>query len=457
MGMQFPKNFYYFWQNTSRLCREDECQPGAKSREAGRSGGNNPDASPILGRYSGFFRNTPQLCCGVGYWGAATSAHQVEGGNKNDWTEWEQQSLKLKVKNAKLKAWPDFILKNHPNPLQEENYISGAACDHYRRFPEDFDMAKALGHNAHRFSIEWSRIEPEEGKFNEKEIAHYREVVKALRTRGLEPFVTLWHWTLPLWVAQKGGWENSETVEYFSRYCGRIIQELKHEATFLVILNEPVLWASNAYRTGNFPPGKQNIVAAWRVLKNLKKAHRAAYGIAKKINPDFQVGITQNMGWFVPFFLRPFYDALMFNFPNAIAKETDFFGLDYYRKIPFFRRSRADSDIGWEIDPRGLYFVVKKVWRKFKKPIFILENGIADARDEKRAEFIRLHIAAMMRAMDEGADVRGYFYWSLLDNFEWENGFWPRFGLLEMDYKTTERKIRPSAWEYKKIIDESAS
>ena len=193
------------------------------------------------------------------YWGAATSAHQVGGGNYNDWTGYEKQSAKRKAQSAKQKEWPDFILKNYPNPLQEENYISGRACDHYNRFREDFDIAKSLGHNAHRFSIEWSRIEPEEGKFNEKEIEHYHEVIKALREREMEPFITLWHWTLPLWVAKKGGWASGHTVGNFVRYSERIAKEFQGEVKFWITLNEPSLWSGNAYLLGLLPPHKYNL------------------------------------------------------------------------------------------------------------------------------------------------------------------------------------------------------
>ncbi len=162
------------------------------------------------------------------YWGSATSAHQVEGGNINDWSEWEKANAEWLAKEATLRQaqginpWPDYILNNYPNPLQPQNYISGRACDHYNHFREDFDIAELLGHNAHRFSIEWSRIEPEEGKFDEKEIGHYREVVKALRERGLEPFVTLWHWTLPLWFAELGGFKKSINSFYFQRFVQRL-------------------------------------------------------------------------------------------------------------------------------------------------------------------------------------------------------------------------------------------
>ena len=393
------------------------------------------------------------------YFGSATSSHQVEGNNRNDWTEWEKENAKVKSQNVKLNppagGWPDFILQKYPNPLQEENYISGKACDHYSRFQEDFDIAKSLGHNAHRFSIEWSRIEPEEGKFDQKEIEHYREVIRALRERGMEPFVTLWHWTLPLWVSQRGGFENRETGAYFVRYCEKIAQEFKNDVTFFITLNEPVLWASNAYRIGNFPPQKKSFISFYKAFRNLHRVHAQTYHALKKINPDFQIGITQNIGYFDSVLFSPIYYFINFFFLKTVTFETDYIGIDYYRKIPFLRKSKPNSDIAWETYPQGLYFVHKEVWRRFKKPIFILENGIADAEDKNRARFIQEHLYWVKEAIKSGIDVRGYFYWSLLDNFEWEHGFWPRFGLVEVDYKTQERKTRESAKIYADIIKNS--
>ncbi|MBU3925676.1 family 1 glycosylhydrolase, partial [Patescibacteria group bacterium] len=143
-------------------------------------------------------------------WGSATSSHQVEGDNHNDWTVWEKENVKIKVQNAKFQNWPDYILNplaGGPNPLQEENYISGRACGHFDRFEEDFEILKSLNQNAYRFSLEWSRIEPVEGEFDLNVIKYYQEMIWSLRKRGIEPFVTLWHWTLPYWVAKNGGWQ----------------------------------------------------------------------------------------------------------------------------------------------------------------------------------------------------------------------------------------------------------
>ncbi len=397
------------------------------------------------------------------YWGAATSSHQVEGGNHNDWTEWEKSESRIKNLESSIrdgefrKKFPHHLWDKWPTPDDIENYISGRSSDHYNRFHEDFDIAKLFGHNAHRFSIEWSRIEPEEGKFDQEAIEHYRETVKALRERGMEPFVTLWHFTLPLWVKDLGGWENPRTINYFVRYCEKVAMEFQKDITFLITMNEPVLWASNAYRTGNFPPQKKNYWAFYKVFWNLHSAHARSYRVLKKINPSFQIGLTQNTGYFDSNLLRPVYYFLNFFFLSTIKSESDYIGIDYYRRIPFLRKSKANSDIGWETYPQGLYCVLKGTWRKFKKPIFVLENGIADAEDHYRPEFIRKHIEAVAQSIKEGVDIRGYFYWSLLDNFEWEKGFWPRFGLVEVDYRTQERRIRESAKVYAEIIKNSKS
>jgi len=386
------------------------------------------------------------------FWGAATSAHQAEGSNRNDWTEWERENARRLTEEAKKKQWSDFILQNYPNPLQEENYISGRACDHYNRFREDFDIARSLGHNAHRFSIEWSRIEPEEGKFDEREIEHYREVIRALRERGIEPFVTLWHWTLPSWVRDRGGWENKDTIRLFVRYCRRIVEAFSGDIKFWITLNEPNVYASHGYLKADWPPQKRSVVSYLRVMKNLAAAHRAAYQELKRAFPDVQVGIAQSVIYFSGLFSIVPSHFWNIWFLNKICSAQDFVGVNYY----FSNRKQGErSDVDSPIDPRGLYYMAKQLGR-YHAPLFITENGIADARDEKRAHFIREHLQWLAKAMAEGVDVRGYFYWSLLDNFEWASGFWPRFGLVEVDYRTMERRIRQSAWEYKKIVEGSA-
>ena len=372
------------------------------------------------------------------YWGAASSSHQVEGNTENDWTEFEKK-----------------------RGLEE----SGRATDHYNRFREDFDLAREIGHNAHRFSIEWSRIEPVEGEWDEKEIEHYREVISNLKARKIEPFITLWHWPVPIWFRDKGGWEWSGAPKAFERFVEKIVSEYPH-VKFWITLNEPNINSMNGYLKGKWPPGKHNLFSYFRVNKNLIQAHKNAYRKIKKNNSASQVGIAQNIVYFeaarnifINRFLQWFPDTFWnWYVLNRIRRFQDFIGINYYfhHRIDWgFNKNKNEevSDLGWEIYPHGLYEVLITATRMYKKPIYILENGIADAEDHKRARFIRDHVAQTKKALRHGVDVRGYFYWSLTDNFEWSHGFGPRFGLIEIDYDTMQRRIRGSALVYKEIIE----
>lgn len=351
-------------------------------------------------------------------WGSATSAYQVEGGNNNsDWEYW------------KVRA--------------------GRACDHYNRFEEDFDIAKTLNQNAHRLSIEWARIEPEKGKFDEREVEHYRQVLEALKKRKIRPLVTLHHFTNPVWVTDRGGWENPSVVGYFGSYVRYIVTQLSDLCDFWITINEPAVYVSEGYLYGNWPPGKRDPVKAYLVTKHMLQAHQSAYQIIHKIQPRAKVGIAYVMGYFrspVPF------DPLRFLEKKYIegAKVQDFIGLNYYRAIGWVN-NLPKSDVGWRIYPNGLYENLVDLKDQFGLPIYITENGIADEDDDQRADYITDHLVAVWRALDEGVDVQGYFYWSLLDNFEWARGFEPRFGLVEVDYKTMKRKVRPSAQVYARI------
>lgn len=398
-------------------------------------------------------------------WGSATASHQVEGGNVNDWSIWEKKNAERlakesKKKFGKLPVW-ESIKDEAENP---QNYISGIACDHYNRYEEDFDIVKSLGQNAFRFSIEWSRIEPEEGRFDEKEIEHYKKVIKALKVRGIEPFVTLWHWSNPLWISDIGGWENKEIVFYFGRYVKKIVTALDEDVKFWITLNEPDdIYSIFSYLKGVFPPQKRNIYKTIKVFINLIKSHKNAYKIIHENVKNAQVGIANNVVCYEVFnnnfinrILKIISDYFWnFLFLNKILDCQDFIGCNYYHhneiNYGFNKSKNKDrTDVGWNISPKGIYCVLNDL-KKYNLPIYITENGIADMMDQKREKFIKDHLIWIAKAMEEGLDVRGYLYWSLLDNFEWDKGFWPRFGLVEVDYKTLERKIRPSAYEYAKI------
>jgi len=384
------------------------------------------------------------------YWGAATSAHQIEGGNVNDWSEWEKGSAEDLAKRAEIR-WQKWQQKEFPEMFQARNYISGRACDHYHRFESDFDIAKSLNQNAHRFSIEWSRIEPREGFIDEKEIEHYRQVLSALKNRGIEPFVTLYHWPLPNWLAQKGGWLNPKAPYYFDRYVKIISERLFSQVNFWITLNEPIIYASHCYSRGLWPPQKKNIFQYLKVLGRLAMAHRLAYKSLHLIDLGCQVGIAENNIYFKRFALAGY----IFNkyFLGKIKDKQDFIGLNYYRSF-FKERVLSVSDLGWRVMPEGIYHVLMDL-KKYGRPIYITENGIADSKDKKRVQFIEDHLFWIHKAIEQGVNVKGYFYWSLLDNFEWDKGFWPRFGLVKVDYQTFERQVRPSAKIYAQICKEN--
>jgi beta-glucosidase len=363
---------------------------------------------------------------------------------------------------------------------------AGRLADSYNRYEEDFDIAKELGHNAHRFSIEWARIEPEEGKFDERELEHYREVLRALRARNLEPFVTLWHFTLPLWFSQSGGFERADSPQIFARYCSKVVEALGDDCQFFSTMNEPNVFGSNGWLRGSWPPfkrfaatdlisitnsgriyeskadkGLRPLFTYWRVMKNVAKAHNAAYDAIKKVNPRLDVSVVKHVIYFHANW-NPLnkLKAAVSNyawthiFMKRTYKKCDSIGLNYYFHKKFGDKTVYEkTDMDWDIYPEGILGSLKMLW-KYKKPIFVSEAGLADAADRYRADYIERQIAAVSQAIEQGVDVRGHMYWSLIDNYEWALGIEKKFGLVEIDYATLERKIRPSAWRYKELIAE---
>jgi len=406
-------------------------------------------------------------------WGTATSAHQVEGHNtNNDWWAWEQAG---RVKEP-----------------------SGTACDHYRRFREDFDLAKQLGHNTHRFSIEWSRIEPREGEFDEQAIAHYQEVVHALRQRQIEPVVTLHHFTNPLWLAKQDGWANPRVVDRFARYVRRVAEAL--DVRYWATINEPMVYVWMHYLAGTGPPGEHDLSRASRVIEHLVRAHVAAYHILHEVadgtGRQVRVGIATHLQPFLPCRRWWFPDRVVaslthqaynLGFLDAITEGRlrqpgkrpimipdgrdcmDFLGMHYYgRAFMRWGALRARERLGrrcdtrhhrqvternalnWDVYPPGIAEIIR--WgARYRRPVFITENGICTTDDAQRARFILRHLAWVAQAIQEGIPVIGYLYWSLLDNFEWAEGYRPRFGLIEMDYPTQTRRIRPSANRFSEV------
>ena len=389
-------------------------------------------------------------------WGSATAAHQIEGNNvHNDWWEWEHSGQRATELGKQNKNASD--------------YYSGIACDSYNRYEEDFDIAKSLNQNAHRLSIEWSRIEPKQGEYDHAEVEHYRKVLHALKSRGMKTFVTMHHYTVPAWFAQIGGFEKRENIKYFLNFVGKVTAELKNLINFVCVINEPEIYATFAYGVGKFPPQKHGIRRATLVGDHLAEAHVKSYKIIKAADPTIQVGTAQGISYrsysLMMKLFTGYAESLAYKrFLHRVINHTDFLGLQYYShqtvtfnfRPPFIhtapvKKGRPVNDLGWEIYPEGIFELLRRL-RKYGKPIYITENGTADAKDAFREKFIRDHLRMVYRAIKAGADVRGYFHWSLIDNFEWAEGFAPRFGLVEIDRENNlARKIRPSAHVYAEI------
>jgi beta-glucosidase len=399
-------------------------------------------------------------------WGTATSSHQIEGGNVNNWSEWEKENANILAKEA-FDKYPIWQQREFPEMLEAKNYISGKACDHFNRFDEDFNILEKLNQNAYRFSLEWSRIEPEEGVFNKEAVAHYRKQLLSLKKRNIKPMVTLWHWTNPLWLQEKGGESSRSFPFYFERYSEFIAKKLGDLVHFWITLNEPTTVIANGYFRGTFPPSKKSPFLSKRVFRILARSHNKAYKKIHDLKIEAKIGFANYFVFYDSFgdsWLNEIIAKLARHFGhreffNLTKDNFDFLGVQYYGRVlikfpaKFIRDkkyAKVADDLGWEVYPKGLYYILRKL-KKYNKPIYITESGLADAKDTRREAFIKNHLYWINRSMQEGVDVRGYFYWSLMDNFEWDKGFWPRFGLVEINFENLERRIRRSAFEYARI------
>ena len=391
-------------------------------------------------------------------WGTSSAAHQVEGDNRNcDWWEWEQQPGRIAGGDS-----------------------SAIACDQYHRYREDFALLRELNQNAHRLSIEWSRIEPSEGVFDSRQIRHYRDVLGELREQGMTPMVTLHHFTSPLWFTGRGGWNASGSAHAFLRFVNRVVDELGDLISLWCTINEPSIYAGNGWITGEFPPGRHGDVAAvYRVTANMRRAHELAYLAIKRRWPDSPVGLSHHRFLFFPASERrrdrwaaQSAQLVLDRWPVApgrlrkiVEATSDFVGVAHYwgqmcafapgrPQDQFIRRFNVPgapvTDMGWSADPTWMRQVLNEL-RELKKPIYITENGLATTADEKRQAYLSDILANVRLAIDDGADVRGYFHWTNLDNFEWSRGYAAQFGLISVDRKTLERTIKPSGRLYSRI------
>ena len=408
------------------------------------------------------------------FWGASTAGHQVDGDSQDQWTEWENTHARELAQTAhqrlgSLHSWND-IKAQAEDP---HNYISGKGVEHYARYKEDFDIIQKLNMNAFRFGIEWSRIEPEEGKWDEAEIEHYRQYIRELRSRRIEPFANLWHWTMPVWFTDKGGFKRRKNLRYFERFVQKVAEELTEDLTYIITINEPNVYTTFSYATGEWPPQEKNIISTARVYFNLLRAHKRAYKILKKQKPLLQIGLAGQLANIQAKRPHNFIDTVTTKwmryywnwwFLNRSTKQQDFVGVNYYFS-DYYRGLWRDnpkvplSDLGWYMEPEGLYPLLLRTWAHYKKPIFITENGVADEGDDYRRWWTEETIVAMQKAISEGVDLKGYFHWSLLDNFEWKYGWWPKFGLVSIDRNhNMKRTVRPSAkWLAQRIKNISES
>ncbi len=400
------------------------------------------------------------------YWGASTSAHQIEGSNHNNWSVWELENAKTLAKTAEWKlsdlpAWAE-IRKQATDP---DNYVSGVAVDHYQRYKLDLALAEKLNLNAFRFSIEWSRIEPEEGVWSREAIDHYRDYIREIKLRGMEPLPTLYHWTTPVWFSDRGGFEKSSNIKFFQRFAEKVIDEYHQDIRYITTINEPDTVVSHGYITLDHPPQSRSYLKAFLVYRNLLRAHKGVYKYAHQKSRRLKVGFTKSYAWVRAgddrFITRVAVRADLWLRDDIVLRyvrrKIDFIGVNYYfsdRHIGFKIENTNEqlNDLGWEMRPGDLKLVLVRL-KKWNKPIIITESGAADHKDEYRKQWIASSVAAIHGAIGEGVDVFGYLHWSLLDNFEWAYGRWPRFGLIEIDYENNlKRTVRPSGLWYAKLV-----
>ena len=403
-------------------------------------------------------------------WGVATSAHQVEGDcTNNNWSQHE--------------CIPGAIITGEK---------SGRACDHWNRIDEDIELMQNLGVNAYRFSIEWSKIEPEEGVFNEAAMSHYQDVCDKLNNAGIKPVITLHHYTHPLWFEHKLAFEKEENIPLFVEFCAKIFERLHTKVHLWITFNSPSGYALQGYYRGVYPPAKKNMNLAMTVTRNMLAAHVQLYTRLKKIDAHAKIGILHHhyplkmYSWKSPwdkigcmigntmtntatlnFFKTGTFSVYVpykvhIKYHNPLAPKTiDFLGLSYYSHahLKNFKAAHPESEElhtdkeAFVIYPEGLYHSIKEVTSYIGStiPIYIAENGIADALDNRRELFLKRYLYALGQACQE-FNVQGYIYWSLMDNFEWHEGYSKRFGLYEVDFTTFNRKKRKSADFYSSVI-----
>ena len=422
-------------------------------------------------------------------WGASSAAPQIEGA-------WNEDGRSPSIWDVA----PEKKIKNGEN--------CRTACDHYHRFREDVALMKQIGLKSYRFSVSWSRVMPEEGKVNPKGLQFYSDLVDTLLAAGIEPLVTIFHWDMPLWVYQKGGWLSERIVPLFREYTKTVVEALSDRVTWWMTINEPACFIMNSYLQGVHAPFKRNYLALSKLSRNAMLAHGAAVEtIRKYAKRTPKVGIALSSGAFVPEDESPekiewarqhsmetgsglmanrwWMDPILAGKPvraygvfaskekdmAAIHQPLDFLGLNIYTSMNYSawngdgqpsKPGLPRNSLGWVIDERVMYWNVRFVFERYGLPVMITENGLAandsisldgKVHDPNRTDFIRRYLKQLKRAINEDIPVIGYQHWSVMDNFEWAEGYDPRFGLVYVDYATQNRIIKESAWTYKHLIE----
>jgi beta-glucosidase len=378
-------------------------------------------------------------------WGTATSAHQIEGGNVNsDWWEWEH------------------------DPRSGCAASSGDACDSYHRWLEDVDLVASLGLGAYRFSLEWSRIEPAEGEFSLAALDHYRRICAACHERGVAPVVTFHHFTTPLWLSARGAWEAEDAPDRFARFVERSTAHFGDLVSWACTINEPDVIGVMGYTMGQFPPGvKGDLGRHLAVNEQMVKAHRLAVDALRSGPGSFPVGLTLSMselkaedGGEV---VRDAAEEILENGFLRATEGDDFVGVQCYTRIHFGPEGQIGDDpsvpttqMGYERWPQVVEYTVRRAAAVTNIPVVVTENGIGTEDDSDRIAYISEALSSLMNCVEDGVDVRGYFVWSLLDNFEWDHGFVPKFGLVEVDRETFERRPKPSAHWFSEVARSNA-
>lgn len=399
-------------------------------------------------------------------WGASSSAHQLEGGLHNHWTVWELENAKSLAIRAPyrfkhLEAWAK-ISREAQNP---NNYVSGRAVDHFNRYEEDLQLAKQMNLNALRFGIEWSRVEPKEGEWDISAIEHYKNYIKKMKGRGITPVVTFFHFTLPTWFVENGGFEKRGNVKYFARFVERVLDEIGGEISWITTINEPTVYVNEGYWAGDWPPHKTKKLLGLWVALNLLLAHKKVYKLTSG-NPRYKISMAHHMVYFYAgddawlsrasaWVADLFVNRLMLRMTKG---SSDFIAVNYYFSYRVFGYRAHNSelnrldDLGLDMQPDSLQYLLEGVGDRYNLPVMVTENGLPDLNDDNRKWWISESVKAIHEARKSGVKVIGYLHRSLLDSFEWDKGFLPKFGLVSVNRSNMKRTIKDSGLWFGRLI-----